>query len=56
MWKKFGQLHDQSDGQFGQFGRPGKFFFGIFGESTFLKLNILGIVTIFKESVKKNRG
>ena len=20
--KKFGQLHDQSDGQFGQFGRP----------------------------------
>ena len=31
MWKKFGQLHDQSDGQFGQFGRPGQFFFGIFG-------------------------
>ena len=24
--KKFGQLHDQSDGQFGQFGRPGQFF------------------------------
>ena len=26
--KKFGQLHDQSNGQFGQFGQ---FFFGIFG-------------------------
>ena len=26
MWKQFGQLHDQSDGQFGQFGRPGQFF------------------------------
>ena len=24
--KKFGQLDDQSDGQFGQFGRPGQFF------------------------------
>ena len=29
--KKFGRLHDQSDGQFGQFGRPGQFFSGIFG-------------------------
>ena len=24
--KKFGQLDDQSDAQFGQFGRPGQFF------------------------------
>ncbi len=29
--KKFGQLYDQSDGQFGLFGRPGQFFLGIFG-------------------------
>ena len=28
MRKKFGQLHDQSNSQFGQFGQ---FFFGIFG-------------------------
>ena len=27
--KKFGQLHDQSNGQFGQFGQL--FFFAIFG-------------------------
>ena len=35
--KKFGQLHDQSDGQFGQFGRPGQFFsaFSGFVVSTF---------------------
>ena len=26
MWKQFGQLHDQLDGQFGQFGRPDQFF------------------------------
>ena len=31
MWKQFGQLHDQLDGQFGQFGRPDQFFSGIFG-------------------------
>ena len=38
--KKFGQLDDQSDGQFGQFGRPGQFFsaFSGFGVSTFQKL------------------
>ena len=44
MKKKFGRLHDQSDGQFGQFGRPGQFFFGIFG---FRGVNI---------SKVKNRG
>ena len=50
--KKFGQLHDQSNGQFGQFG---KFFFPAFsgfGVSTFQKLKILGSVMIFRESVK----
>ena len=52
--KKFGQLHDQSDGQFGQFGRPGQFFFGIFGfrVSTFQKLKILGSAMILRENVK----
>ena len=54
MRKKFGQLDDQSDGQFGQFGRPGQFFssFSGFGVSTFQKLKILGSVMIFRESVK----
>ena len=35
--KKFGQLHDQSDGQFGQFGRPWSVLsaFSGFGVSTF---------------------
>ena len=52
--KKFGRLHDQSDGQFGQFGRPGQFFpaFSGFGVSIFQKLKILGSVMIFRESVK----
>ena len=49
--KKVGRLHDQSDGQFGQFGRPGQFFSG-FGVSIFQKLKILGSVMIFRESVK----
>ena len=44
----------QSDGKFGQFGRPGQFFsaFSGFGLSTFLKLKILGSVMILTESVK----
>ena len=52
--KKFGRLHDESDGQFGQFGRPGQFFpaFSGFGVSKFQKLKILGSVMIFRESVK----
>ena len=53
--KKFGQLHDQSDGQFGQFGRPGQFFSG-FGVSTFQKLKILGSVMISRESVKLKKN
>ena len=38
--KKFGQLDDQSDGQFGQFGQPGQFCsaFSGFGVSTFQKV------------------
>ena len=38
--KKCDQLDDQSDGQFGQFGRPGQFFsvFSGFWVSTFQKL------------------
>ena len=53
--KSFGQLHDQSDGQFGQFGRPGKYFLGIFGlrsVTTFQKLKILGSGVILRENVK----
>ena len=52
--KKFGQLHDQSDGQFGQFGQPGQFFsaFSGFGVSTFQKLKILGSVMILRGHVK----
>ena len=54
--KKFGQLHDQSDGQFGLFGRLGmvSFFssFSGFGVSTFQKLKILGCVMILRENVK----
>ena len=51
MWKKFGQLHDQSDDQFGQFGRPGQFF-GIFGFRGVNIPKILGSVMILKENVK----
>ena len=53
MKKKFGQLHDQSNGQFGQFGL---FFFPAFsgfGVSTFQKLKILGSVMIFRVQVFK---
>ena len=53
--KKFGQLHDQSDGQFGQFGRPGQFcrHFGFRGVNI-KKLKIMGSVMILRENVKKN--
>ena len=50
--KKFGQLHDQSNGQFGQFGQLFFSAFSGFGVSTFQKLKILGSVMIFRESVK----
>ena len=58
MKKKFGRLHDQSDGQFGQFGRPGQFFpaFSGFVVSIFQKLKILGSVMIFRESVKLKKN
>ena len=46
--KKFGQLHDQSDGQFGQFGRPGQFF----RDCRVQKLKILGSAMILRENVK----
>ena len=41
--------------QFGQFGRPGKYFLGIFGfrgVTTFQKLKILGSGMILRENVK----
>ena len=53
--KKFGQLHDQSNGQFGQFGQLFFSAFSGFGVSTFQKLKILGSVMIFRESVKWNK-
>ena len=56
--KKFGQLHDQSDGQFGQFCRPGQFSsaFSGFGVSTFQKLKTFGSVMILREKKKKKKS
>ena len=51
--KKFGQLHDQSNGQFGQFGQLFFSPFSGFGVSTFQKLKILGSVMIFRVQVFK---
>ena len=67
MWKhfyaecesSFGQLDDQSDGHFGQFGRPGQFFSGILEfviVSTFEKLNILGSVMVYRENINFDPG
>ena len=49
--KKFGQLHDQSDGQFGQFGQFCRHF-GYRGVNI-KKLKIMGSVMILRENVKK---
>ena len=50
-WKSFSQFDNLSDGQFGQFGRPGHAFWS-FVVSTFQKLKILGGVMIFRENVQ----
>ena len=57
--KKFGRpKFFQSDGQFGQFGRPSQFFSAFSGivVSTFKKLKILRSVMIFRESVKLKKN
>ena len=57
--KRFSHLDDQSDGQLGQFCRPGQFLFGILGlrgVNIFQKLKIRGSVMIFTENVKFRSG
>ena len=60
MSKSFSQLDDQSDGQFGQFGRPGQFFryVGVAGCQHFTSLKCweVGPNMIFTENVKFRSG